>query len=59
MGELRNLYIILVREHEGKRLCGRPRHRWEDNIRMDLREIGGMVWTRFIWLRIRISGRLL
>jgi hypothetical protein len=46
MGEKRNAYRILVGKPEGKRLLGRPRHRWEDNIRMDLREIGwgGMDW---------------
>jgi len=41
MGEMRNAYIILVGKPEGKRLLGRPTHRWEDNIRMDPREI---VW---------------
>jgi hypothetical protein len=39
MGEMRNAYKILVRKPEGKRLLGRPRCRWEDNLRMDLREI--------------------
>jgi hypothetical protein len=34
-----NAYRILVGKPEGKRLLGRPRRRWEDNIRMDLREI--------------------
>jgi hypothetical protein len=38
--EIRNAYNILVGKSEGKRLLGRPRHRWEDNIRMYLREIG-------------------
>jgi hypothetical protein len=38
-GENRNAYMILVGKLEGKRPLGRPRHRWEDNIRMDLREI--------------------
>jgi hypothetical protein len=38
-GEMRNAYNILVRQLEGKRLLRRPRHR-QDNIRMDLREIG-------------------
>jgi hypothetical protein len=33
-------YTILVRKPEGKRPLGRPRHRWKDNIKMDLREIG-------------------
>jgi hypothetical protein len=36
----RNAYKILVGKPEGKRLLGRPRRRWEDNIKMDLREIG-------------------
>jgi hypothetical protein len=46
MGEMRNAYIILVGKSEGKRPLGRPRRRWEDNIRMCLREIGceGVGW---------------
>jgi hypothetical protein len=46
IGEKRNAYRILVGKPEGKRPLGRPRCRWEDNIRMDLREIGwgGMDW---------------
>jgi hypothetical protein len=40
MGEMRNVSKILVGRPEGKTPLGRPRHRWEDNIRMDLREIG-------------------
>jgi hypothetical protein len=39
MGEMRTAYNILVGKPEGKRPLGRPRCRWEDNIRMDLREI--------------------
>jgi hypothetical protein len=38
--EMKNAYNILVRNPEGKRPLGRSRHRWEDNIRLDLREIG-------------------
>jgi hypothetical protein len=36
MGEKRSVYRVLVRKLEGKRLTGRPRRRWEDNIKMDL-----------------------
>jgi hypothetical protein len=46
-GEKRNAYRIFVGKREGKRPLGRTRHRWEDNIKMDFREIGrgGMGWT--------------
>jgi len=40
MGERRVLYRVLVGKPEGKRPLGRPRHRWEDNILMDLQEVG-------------------
>jgi hypothetical protein len=45
-GEEKNVYRVLVRESEGKRPLGRPRCRWGDNIKMDLRERGwdGMDW---------------
>jgi hypothetical protein len=43
----RNAYRILVGEPEGKRPLGGPRRRWEDNIRMDLREIG---WCGKEWI---------
>jgi hypothetical protein len=39
MKEGRDVYMVLVRKPEGRRPLGRPRHRWEDNIRMDLREV--------------------
>ena len=47
MGERRAIYRVLVGKPEGKRPLGRPRHRWEDNIKMDLQEVGcwGMDWT--------------
>ena len=40
MGEGRGVHRILVGKPEGKRPLGRPRHRWEDNIKMDLQEVG-------------------
>jgi hypothetical protein len=40
MGEEKKVYKVLVGNPEGKRLLGRPRRRWDDGIRMDLREIG-------------------
>jgi hypothetical protein len=48
MGEERKVYKVLVGKPEGKRPLGRPRRRWEDEIRMDLREtgFGGMDWIR-------------
>jgi len=39
-GERRGIYSILVGKPEGKIPLGRPRHRWEDNIKMDLQEVG-------------------
>jgi hypothetical protein len=46
MGERRNAYRILVGNPEGRRPLGRPRHRWVDNIKMDLRDVGwdGRAW---------------
>ena len=46
MGESEALYRVLMGKPEGKRPLGRPRHRWEDNIKMDLQEVGcrGMDW---------------
>jgi hypothetical protein len=47
MGTKKNAYRILVGKPEGKRPQGRPRRRWEDNIKMDLREIG---WGVMDWI---------
>jgi hypothetical protein len=47
MGATRNAYRTLVGKTEGKRPQGRPRLRWVDNIKMDLREIG---WDGFDWI---------
>jgi hypothetical protein len=47
MGEKRNAYRVLVGKPEGKRPLGRPRHRWVDNVRMDLGEVG---WGDVDWI---------
>jgi hypothetical protein len=49
MGEGRGVYTVLVGKPEGKRPLGRPRRRWEDNIKLDLREIG-IYGANWIWL---------
>jgi hypothetical protein len=61
MGEERKVYRVLVGKPEGKRPLGRPWRRWEDGVRMDLREIGlGVeVWIGFDWLRTGTGGGLL
>ena len=42
MGEGRGVHKVLVGKPEGKRTLGRPRRRWDDNIKMDLQEVGGV-----------------
>jgi hypothetical protein len=49
MGEGRNVYSVLVGKPEAKRPPGRPRRRWEDGIKMDLRQIG---WGRVEWIHL-------
>ena len=41
MGDVREVHMVLVGKPEGKRTLGKPRRRWEDNIKMDLQEVGG------------------
>jgi hypothetical protein len=52
MGEGRGAYKVLVGRPEGRRPLGRPRRRWEDNIKMDFQEVGWETWNGLIWLRI-------
>jgi hypothetical protein len=50
--ERRGTYRISVGKPEGKRLLGRPRHRWESNVGKDHKEIGWLAWTGLMWLKI-------
>jgi hypothetical protein len=58
MGEKRNAYRLLMGKPEGKRQLGRRRHRWVDNIRMDLGEVGcgGVDWIDLAQDRNRWSA---
>ena len=49
---------VLVEKPDGRRPLGRPRRGWEDNIKMDLREVGWGVWTGSISLRVGTGGGL-
>jgi hypothetical protein len=59
MGEGRVAYRVLVGRPERRRPLGGPSRRWEDNIKMDLQEVGWGAWTGLIWLRIGTGGGLL
>jgi hypothetical protein len=52
MGERRGVYRVLVGKPERRRPLGRPRHRWEDNFKVDLQELGVGIWIGSSWLRI-------
>ena len=52
VGYRRGVYFIFVGNPEGQGPLGRPSRRWEDNIKMDLQEVGVLVWTGSSWLRI-------
>jgi hypothetical protein len=64
MGEDRGVHRVLVGNPEGKRPLGRPRHRWEDNIKMDLQEVGGcrghwmeLAQDRYRWRALVVTVR--
>jgi len=59
IGEKKSAYKILVGKPDGRSLLGRPRHRWEDNIRSGLREIRWKMWNGCNWLKTEIRGGLL
>jgi hypothetical protein len=50
---------LLVERPKGRRPLGKPRRRWEDNIKIDLLEGDGEAWIGFIWLKIGKSEELL
>jgi len=56
MGERRGVHGVVVGKPEGKRPLGKPRRRWEDNIKMDFQEWDMRVWTGSSWLRIGTGG---
>ena len=58
MWEMRDAYRVLVGKPEGRRSLGKPRRRWEDNIKMDLREVRSGAWTGSNWLRIGTGSGL-
>jgi hypothetical protein len=57
MGERRGLYKVLVGKSDSKRTLGRSRHSWEDNLKIDLQEVGVGVWPGSSWPRIGKGGR--
>jgi hypothetical protein len=59
MGERRGVYRVLVGKPEGRRPLGIPRRNWEDNIKMDLQEVGCGGMTGLIWFRIGTGGERL
>ena len=56
MEEGRVVHKVLVGKPEGKRPFGKPRRRWEDNIKVVLQEVGCGAWTELIWLRTGTGG---
>jgi hypothetical protein len=56
MGEGRGVYRVLVGKPEGTRPMGRPRCRWEGDIKADLQEVGCEVWIGLGWLRKGTGG---
>jgi hypothetical protein len=52
----RGVFRVVVRKPEGKRPLGIPGYRWEDNIKIDLQDLGVGVWNVSSWLRIGTGG---
>jgi len=58
MGKNRGAYRVMVEKPEEKTPTGRPGLRWEDNIKIDLQELGWWAWTGLVWLRLGTGGEL-
>jgi hypothetical protein len=56
IGTRRGVYRVLAGRPGGKKLLGRPRRRWEDNIKMDYQEVGWGGMAGLLWLRIGTGG---
>jgi hypothetical protein len=56
MRERTGVYRVLVGKHKGKKPLRRPRRRWENNMKMDLQEVGCGVWAGSSWLRLGTVG---
>jgi hypothetical protein len=56
MGERRGVYKFLVGKPEGKKPLGRSNHSWEDNIKIDIQQVGLCEWTGLSWFRIGTVG---
>jgi len=58
MGERSGVYRVLVGKQDGEGALGKPKHRWEADIKMDLQELRWGAWTRLIWLRRGADSKL-
>jgi hypothetical protein len=59
MRAMRSASKILIRRTQGKKSLGKPRHRWENNTKMDLGKKGLSTWAEFIWLTFGYKSELL
>jgi len=59
MGQGRNMCMALVGKPEGEKPLGRPGHRWDNNIKMNFKQVDGKTWAELIWFRIGAGGRCL
>jgi len=59
MGQRRNVYMALMGKPEAEKPLGRPGHRWDNNIKINFKQVDGKMWTEFIWFRIGVGGRCL